>query len=64
MADFYQTGVVSTFHRFRSLDLEKIEKELAHFGAQRPHTLILPAVLFSIDTQKPKLWNPLAKVFK
>ncbi|MFQ6114680.1 MAG: glycosyl transferase [bacterium] len=44
MADFYQTGVVSTFHRFGPLNLEKIENELAHFGELRPVTLILPAI--------------------
>lgn len=54
MADFYQTGAVSTFHRFGSLDLEKIEKELAHFGAQRPVTLILPAIYDELKGQALK----------
>lgn len=44
MADFYQTGVLSTFHRFGSIDIEKIENELSNFGKQRPITLILPAI--------------------
>jgi glucosyl-3-phosphoglycerate synthase len=44
MADFYQTGVLSTFHRFGSIDIKKIENELCNFSKQRPVTLILPAI--------------------
>jgi hypothetical protein len=29
MADFYQTGVVATFHSLGEKDIEKIETELA-----------------------------------
>ena len=32
MADFYQTGVVATFHRFGSVDLERMEAELTEFN--------------------------------
>lgn len=54
MADFYQTGVISTFHRFGPLDLNRIENELAHFGKQRPVTLILPAIYDELKGQALK----------
>ena len=44
MADFYQTGIVSTFHRFKKVDINRIESELQYFGQFRPITLILPAI--------------------
>jgi len=42
MADFYQTGVITTFHRLRTADLERIETELVEFGRHRPIALVLP----------------------
>ena len=44
MADFHQSGALSTFHRFGTPNLERIEKELTKFGEQRPVALILPAI--------------------
>jgi len=35
MSDFYQTGVVPTFHRLGKLRLERMEGELAEFSCQR-----------------------------
>ena len=32
MADFYQTGVISTFHRFGSPDLGRMENELTELN--------------------------------
>jgi len=46
MADFYQTGVVATFHRLGGENLEKIEAELSWYTAERPLALVLPS-LFS-----------------
>ncbi|MEE9505214.1 MAG: hypothetical protein V3V90_08780 [Thermodesulfobacteriota bacterium] len=43
MADFYQTGVVATFHRFGKVDLERMESELTEFNRQHPIALVLPA---------------------
>jgi hypothetical protein len=34
MADFYQTGVVATFHRLGIKDIEKIETELAWYAQE------------------------------
>jgi glucosyl-3-phosphoglycerate synthase len=42
MADFYQTGVVATFHRFGAVDIERMEKELTEFNRHRPIALVLP----------------------
>lgn len=42
MADFYQTGVITTFHRLGPTNLERIEKELVEFSRHRPIALVLP----------------------
>jgi glucosyl-3-phosphoglycerate synthase len=44
MSDFYQTGVISTLHRFPGRPLEKIEAELKRFQRQQPVTLLLPCL--------------------
>ena len=46
MADFYQTGVVATLHRFMETGHERLERELMAYASQRPVALVLPA-LFS-----------------
>lgn len=50
MADFYQTGVVTTLHRLDSGNQELIERELAEFSRTRRIALVLPA-LFSEFTR-------------
>ena len=42
MADFYQSGVITTFHRLKTTDLERIELELVEFSRHRPIALVLP----------------------
>ena len=49
MADFYQTGVVSTFHRFRNVDLERMEGELTDFNHSSPIALVLPATYAELE---------------
>lgn len=44
MSDFYQTGVVATFHRLGRLNLEKIEAELSWYSQERPIALVLPSL--------------------
>jgi glucosyl-3-phosphoglycerate synthase len=44
MSDFYQTGVISTLHRFPGTKLEKMEADLKRFGRQQPVTLLLPSL--------------------
>jgi len=49
MADFYQTGVVATFHRFGKVDLERMESELTKFNRQHPIALVLPATYTELE---------------
>ena len=42
MADFYQTGLVATFHRLGDLNLERLETDLSEFNGHRPLALVLP----------------------
>lgn len=49
MADFYQTGVVSTFHRFGSPDLGRMENELTEFNHHRPIALVLPSTYAELE---------------
>ncbi|OHB76177.1 MAG: glycosyl transferase [Planctomycetes bacterium RBG_16_59_8] len=44
MSDFYQTGVISTLHRFPGTKLEKMESELKKFSRLQPVTLLLPCL--------------------
>ncbi|MDH4232452.1 MAG: glycosyl transferase [Nitrospirota bacterium] len=44
MSDFYQTGVVATFHRIGARNLDKIEAELTWFTQERPIALVLPSL--------------------
>ena len=46
MSDFHQNGIITTFHNFRTKNLDYIENELENFSEQRPMQLILPS-LFS-----------------
>ncbi len=49
MADFYQTGVISTFHRFGSPDLGRMESELSEFNRHRPIALVLPSTYAELE---------------
>lgn len=44
MADFYQTGVIATFHRLGKPNVEKIESELSLYSVQKPVALVLPSL--------------------
>ncbi|MGE5892639.1 MAG: glycosyl transferase [bacterium] len=49
MADFYQTGVVATFHKLGRLNLEKIESELSWYAQERPIALVLPSLYSELE---------------
>ncbi|MEW6003460.1 MAG: glycosyl transferase [Nitrospirota bacterium] len=49
MSDFYQTGVVATFHRLGKLNLEKIEAELTWYTSERPIALVLPSLYSELE---------------
>jgi len=44
MSDFYQTGVISTLHRFPGRSLERMEADLKRFQRQQPVALLLPCL--------------------
>jgi len=44
MADFYQTGLVTTLHRLRDNGFERLEGELERFSEVSPIALVLPAL--------------------
>jgi len=49
MGDFYQTGLVATFHRLGQSNLERLESELLGFARQRPMALVLPSLYSELE---------------
>lgn len=54
MSDFYQTGVVATFHRLGRINLEKIETELSWYANERPIALVLPSLYSELEGEALK----------
>jgi len=50
MADFYQTGLVTTLHRLNCNGLERLESDLQRFRAALPIALVLPALASEFET--------------
>ena len=50
MADFHQTGVVTTLHRLRPNNIERLEADLEKFSRNRPIGLVLPALYSEFET--------------
>lgn len=44
MSDFYQPGVVATFHKLGKDNLEEIERKLIRYAQERPIALVLPSL--------------------
>ncbi len=44
MSDFYQVGVVATFHRLGRQNLARLEEELSWYSHERPIALVLPSL--------------------
>ncbi len=44
MSDFFQNGVITTFHKLGKIDIKRLEKELKEFSELRPIALILPSL--------------------
>jgi hypothetical protein len=40
MSDFYQTGVVATFHQLGQINLDKIEEEHSWYAVRRVSTFL------------------------
>jgi glucosyl-3-phosphoglycerate synthase len=49
MADFYQTGSISTLHRLGQQNLDQLEKELAEHAAGTPIALVLPCLYSELE---------------
>ena len=49
MSDFYQSGVITTFHRLGKYNLEAIEATLAEYTERRPIALVLPCLYSELD---------------
>jgi len=50
MADFHQAGVVTTLHRLRPNQIERLEQDLERFSRNRPIGLVLPALYSEFET--------------
>lgn len=48
MADFHQTGVITSLHRLGEPNLARLEKELVRYGKERPVALVLPSLYAEI----------------
>lgn len=63
MGDFYQTGVIATFHRLGELKLDKIEGDLKMFSKWRPIALVLPSLFDELQGEAlPHILEELRKV--
>ena len=63
MADFYQTGIITTLHQLGKTSLERIEGELLQFSRSRPVALVLPALYSEFEgPAMPGIVQELAKV--
>ena len=49
MADFYQTGLISTLHRLKDFDANRIEDDLVRFGDTNKIALVLPALYSELE---------------
>ncbi len=50
MADFFQTGVVTTLHRLKANQIERLEHDLERFARNRPIGLVLPALYSEFES--------------
>jgi len=50
MADFHQTGIVTTLHRLKPNSIERLERDLEQFARTRPIGLVLPALYSEFET--------------
>jgi len=55
MADFHQGGILPTFHKLGSPNLEKIETELLWYSKERPIALVLPSLYTELEGKALKI---------
>ncbi len=49
MADFIQSGAITTLHKLRERPLQEIEAELIRFGRRQPMALVLPSLFSELE---------------
>jgi glucosyl-3-phosphoglycerate synthase len=54
MADFYQSGAVTTLHRLTTNNVERLEADLEKFSRNKPIGLVLPALYSEFETPAMK----------
>jgi len=54
MADFHQGGILPTFHKLGTPNLEKIEAELGWYSNERPIALVLPSLYSELEGEALK----------
>jgi len=63
MGDFYQTGVISTLHRFTTNNLDRMEAELKRYSRSTPIALLLPCLYSELEgAAMPRIVDELKKV--
>lgn len=63
MSDFYQSGIITTFHQLGKPSLERLEAELCGFSKTKPVALVLPALYSEFEgPAMPGIVQELAKV--
>jgi glucosyl-3-phosphoglycerate synthase len=62
MTDFFQNGVIATFHRLGEINLKRLEADLVKFSQTRPISLILPSLYREFSSGAlPKIMRELQK---
>jgi len=63
MGDFYQTGVISTLHRYTANNVDRMEAELKKFSRTTPMALLLPCLYSELEgPAMPRILEELKKV--
>jgi glucosyl-3-phosphoglycerate synthase len=55
MSDFFQPGVITTLHRMKKVDLERMEMELEFYSKHSPIALVLPSLYLELKEKALKL---------
>ncbi len=63
MSDFFQNGVITTFHKLGKTDIKRLEQELKKFSGIRPIALVLPSLYREFESGSlPNIMETLRKV--
>ena len=63
VSDFFQNGVITTFHQLGNADLKRMEAELREYSKIRPIALVLPSLYREFSSGAlPKIMDTIRKV--